>query len=152
MIDKDFADYSATADAAYQLTSGGLHSPTGRLDEETASRYFGALAPGARVYLFATLHAPGSNKSPQFLSNFGHDATIRYNELIREHAAVLNATIFDAYAVTYEAPSIDGQHYFQGTNVDIAQLLLNLIAALHREQPPPLLSMTPRPPEPAWAR
>ena len=144
---KDFADYSATAHAAYQLTSGGLHSPTGRLDPGAARHYFGALAPGARVYLFATLHAPGSNKSPQYLYNFGHDATSLYNELIREHAEELNATIFDAYAITYDAPSIDGQHYYQATNVDLAQLLLNLIATLHRERPPPSLQPSQRLPE-----
>ena len=145
-----YTTYPPAARAAYQLTSGGLHAAG--LDAGTASHFFGALKPGARVYLFATLHAPGSNKSPQFLPNFGHDATIAYNALIREHAAALNVTVFDAYAVTYEAPSVDGQHYFQGTNVDLAQLLLNLLAALHRERPPPPPeSPSASPPAPAPA-
>jgi hypothetical protein len=121
--------------AEFRLTSGGLHAPT--LDASAADFYFGTLAPGARVNLFATLHAPGSNKSPQFLANFGHNATVAYNKLIVERARALKATVFDAYAITYEAPSVDGQHYYEATNVDLAQLLLNLIAALHRERPPP---------------
>jgi len=52
---------------------------------------------------------------------------------VRARAALADATVLDAYAVTFNTPSIDGQHYWKATNVDLAQVLLNLLAAMRRE-------------------
>jgi hypothetical protein len=40
--------------------------------------------------------------------------------------------VLDAYAVSINQPS-DGTHYLQATNVDLAQVLLNLLATMLRE-------------------
>ena len=132
-----FVDYPPSARGAYHVRSGGLHSQTG-LDAAAADFFFdkARLPLGARKYIFATLHAPGLNKPTKYLENFGTEATVAYNHLIRERAAAAGAAVLDAYAVTVNTPSIDGQHYFMGANIDLAQVLLNLVAAIHREEPP----------------
>ena len=100
--------------APYRLVSGGLHSPSGGLDASTAQHFYGAPPPGAARLLYATLHAPGGNKAKQFIANFGPDATIAYNAMVREHAAAANATLFDAYAITFNTPSIGACAYKRG--------------------------------------
>ena len=117
--------------AAIQLLEGGLGHST--LDMSTVDLVYQKLPGVARRYIFATLWAPGANKPQKYQEAFGKAATIAFNKAIKERAAKLNAVVFDAYAVTFNTPSIDGQHYFKATNVDLAQVLLNLIAALHRE-------------------
>lgn len=112
--------------------SGGLHCPGG-LDSSCADRFYGSLRPGAKHYIYATMHAPGKNKDKTYERQYGLEATRAYNPLVRERAARVGAVVLDAYAVTYNETSIDGQHYLEATNVDLAQLLLNLVATLHRE-------------------
>jgi hypothetical protein len=113
------------------LIEGGLQGPTG-LDQATLDLVF-YHHKGARKYIFATQWAPGENKPAEYLARQGDEAVRRYNELMRPHAARFNATIFDAYAVTKNTPSFDGTHYLQSTNVELAQVLLNLVAAMHRD-------------------
>lgn len=117
------------------FSQGGLHYPY--LDSLTAEIVFNqphSLALGVPddwPRLCSLLHAPGANKPLEYQGAHGFDATAAFN------AIVLNATCtrpgdvhFDAFAVTNNATSIDGQHYFQEPNVLLAQLLLNMLALM----------------------
>lgn len=115
------------------LVGGGLHCNPDGLNMECADRFFDKLRPGAKHYMFAALHAPGYQKDPAYVERFGPRATRLFNQMIRDRAARLGAVVFDAFAISVNETSIDGQHYLVGTNVDIAQLLLNLVAAMHRD-------------------
>ena len=121
----------ATSRAAVLLVEGGLKC-TGRLSTECADSIF-IRKPGATRLIFTTLWAPGEKKPPQYEAAFGRPATLAFNDLVRARAALANATVLDAYAVTFNTPSIDGQHYWKATNVDVAQVLLNILAAMRRE-------------------
>lgn len=141
------------ARSPYHIVEGGLWSATGKLDMDTAKHYYNR-RPGARRYVFATQWAAGRNKPPQFVDGFGDTPTREYNTIIRQRARDLNASVLDAFTVTFNTPSIDGQHYFQSANVDIAQasattylmhcschclclqVLFNLVAAMHLEDDP----------------
>jgi len=75
-----------------------------------------------------TLHAPGSNKLERWLATQGRKPTEAYNEMIREKACQnSNDFVLETFAVTQNATSIDGTHYFQEPNVLLAQLLLNAL-------------------------
>ena len=99
--------------------------------------YEGGAPPGYRL-ICGSLHAPGSGKPVAYLRSHGMEATIHYNALIRE-SAVCNApgeAYFDSFAATLNSTSIDGQHYRQPENLIVAQLLLNLVAAMLEEEKP----------------
>lgn len=117
--------------ARVMVINGGLHGSG--LSRENAEQFFFRKPGPARHYIYCLQWAPGANKPTQFVENFGEDATQRYNAIIRERAANHSALVLDTYRVTFNTPSIDGQHYYQAANVDLAQVLLNMIAALRRE-------------------
>ena len=74
----------------------------------------------------AFLHAPGSNKPGAFKSSHGPNATRLFNTLIRKTACRRPFdSFFNPYSVTFNASSIDGQHYKEEANLLLAQLLLN---------------------------
>jgi hypothetical protein len=77
---------------------------------------------------------PALTSLRSMLRAFGTEKSLRYNDIIRWTASQVggNVTVLDAYAVTYNSPSIDGQHYYQAPNADLAQVTLNLLAAMHR--------------------
>lgn len=117
------------------VKNGGLHTLDGEPTPSTRAldHYFGA-PQGNTSYIYCLLSAPGSNKKPSYLLDLGTPQTLAYNELVRARAAMHNATVLDVYALTVNTPSIDGVHYFMAVNVDLAQVLLNLIAAILREK------------------
>ena len=94
---------------------------------------FGHLKPGAHTYVFTTLDSAGTNRHID-VSLLEPNQFMEFNGYVRSYAAQLNATVLDAYAISLDAPSTDGLHFLQGTNVDKVQIMLNLVAALHRER------------------
>ena len=118
------------------VLAGGLHH--GVLDAANVDILFNVTnadprpaGPTRPSYICALLHAPGDRKPKQFLGSHGRNATRRFNALIRERACrQLPDSIFDSYAPTVGALSMDGQHYPAATNILLAQLLLNHLAAL----------------------
>ena len=127
--------YDPARGGAVVVLQGGLHSAD--LSAGTAEHFFGAarLKQGARRHIFLNLLAPGENKARMFLYNFGLEATLAYNVFVAAKAARAGAVLLDGFAATFRQESIDGQHYFHDTNIILAQLLLNLLAAVLREPP-----------------
>ena len=125
--------YDPIRGGAVVVLQGGLHSTN--LGADTVEHFFGAarLKPGARRHIFVNQEAPGENKARNFLSNFGLEPTKAYNVLVAAKAARSGAVLFDSFAATFQQESIDGQHYFHDTNIILAQLLLNILAAVVRE-------------------
>ncbi len=135
------ADHHQDLRAALRVVwlQGGLHSA--RLDAAAVEATFfndrwGRGRPGhfaaTRRFVYSALHAPGKNKSPVHQATHGLNKTQAFNRLVRRAAARDDAYLFDSFATTLAARSIDGQHYFMDANVASAQLLLNVLAAIAR--------------------
>ena len=135
--------------ASITYTSGGLHAAA--LDERAFSGTFGGtmltaaqrprrptadgnLTARPASYLCGFMHAPGVAKKPaKYLKSHGMAATVAFNARIMARACPLPIdAIVDHFAVTHNATSIDGQHYYQEANILLAQLLLNTVAAMAR--------------------
>ena len=124
---------------AVALLQGGLHQP--QLDAAAVEAVFGSAGAAAagdaarrpRRLIFSLLHAPGPIKAAEYLHYFGMQPTLAFNELVRGAAARVGALVFDPFAPTLNATSIDGVHYWHATNVQLAQLLLNLVHRMRLE-------------------
>ena len=116
-----YSNLSSPATIESVFSDGGAHG-------EAAG---GKGAPMAYRHICSTLHAPGENKGIKYLRSHGMGATVPYNQMIVKLACPrLGDAHFDAFAATLNASSIDGQHYYQEANILLAQLLLNLVAAM----------------------
>jgi hypothetical protein len=126
---------AAARPRGYLLSLGGLHHRA--LDATTMSVLFSPVGAAPRgtpqgniSLICGLLHAPGANKPAQFLGTHGEAATRAFNAMVLQHACRRPGDFhFDAFAVTYNTTSIDGQHYAQRQNVLLAQVLLNQLRA-----------------------
>lgn len=116
---------------------GGLH--LGALDESGVTEVFQSMPPGvpeAWPRICSLLHAPGTNKPVEYLHTHGLEPTRNFNSLIAgsPHACKrAGDAMFDAFTVTANASSIDGQHYPLEPNVLMVQLLLNQVRLMTPE-------------------
>jgi len=126
--------------ASVALLQGGLHKMP--LSVDTALHFFGPdRLPETKRKIYMTLHAP-DNKGEAFTA-----ATVAYNDVVRRLAKEAGMLVLDAFAVTVGEASIDTTHYPKAPNIALAQLLLNLLAAMARDMSPaspvPLQSVPP---------
>ena len=105
---------------------------------------------GKQVRLIGnTMHMPGDNVFEVAREKSNPDTVRRYNDVQRRFFMDSGMSIFESYRLSMNAPSADGQHVFVRTNVVMAQLLLNHIAAMLRDEealPQPQLTLD----EPPW--
>ena len=125
------------SERAIMYASGGLHSRT--LNGSAVETYFGNAARESVLghspyhhFVCGLLHAPGSNKAIQYRSTHGLGPTVQYNALIAARCTRPGDSVFDAFHATLNASSIDGQHFFQRTNILLGQLYLNHVDAVVR--------------------
>jgi hypothetical protein len=116
-------------------SAGGLHYP--ELDQRVIAEVFQAVPGSSQVlaswpHVCGLLHSPEESKKPiYYLTTHGRNATLGFNALIRRTACQRPGdAFFDAFSPTVNATSIDGQHYYQPTNMLLAQLLLNTLATM----------------------
>ena len=81
-----------------------------------------------------TMHTIGENHFPVFDSRSTDAAVRAYNDATRRSAQARGWSVFESFFTSLNAPTADGQHVFARTNVVTAQLLLNHIAALLRDE------------------
>lgn len=121
-----------------RYVSGGLHFPN--LTTETIIKVWGprddtaSNLNGGVTRICGLLHAPGPNKPVAYLNTHGLNATIAWNALVAATACSARDRYFNPFTVTFNSTSIDGQHYGPVPNVLMAQLLLNTVAAITREE------------------
>ena len=123
-------DYDPTFDGenGTLLTGGGLHFL--ELNAEVVDQVHNRSEFSAfSKRICMVLHAPGSNKQLAYRESHGMLATLAFNQMIRDNTACQRSSDFgfESFAVTLNASSIDGQHYFQEANILLAQLLLNAL-------------------------
>lgn len=82
--------------------------------------------------LLATFPYPGRKKDVIKYPEQGRDSVERWNAFIREYqsAHARESTLIDYAPISEHGFSGDGTHYLQDTNVIMAQLVLNHVAAL----------------------
>ena len=91
------------------------------------------IAPPKYAIICGLLSAPETRRvKALFLEKQSVAATRAYNALVRTASGCSSRgdAFFDAYTVTENRTSIDGVHYGAATNVLLAQLLLNHVAAV----------------------
>ena len=119
----------AVQEAGTVLVGGGLHFR--RMDERALDRVFNRIEfwnVSRRVCM--TVPAPGSNKLDKYLARQGLAPTSAFNSLIRDKACQGGRDfVLESFAVTKDASSVDGTHYFQEPYILLAQLLLNALDA-----------------------
>jgi hypothetical protein len=126
-------------DARFVIMQGGLHFPFG-IGPAAADEYFSVrrLKANASHFLYLGLPYPGQHRPAQYRSAEALVNTVKMNQGIEWMAALARSYDRDARYVpllplTANATSLDGKHFLHATNVVIAQLLFNVIAAINRE-------------------
>lgn len=87
-----------------------------------------AAHPGTRVLCMLATHPEEAKKPMQFKHSQGVDAVRAFNAEISQFCRDRGAEVFDAFSPTVNATTSDGIHFSLGTNVLLAQLLLNTLA------------------------
>ena len=110
-------------------------TPPGLLDRIFGATNNGFTAPSTWRRVCGLLHAPGPLKPVEYLNVNGLPQTVAFNDAIVARACTsARESHFDPFTVTRNATSHDGQHYGQEANIVLAQLLLNHVAAIVREE------------------
>jgi hypothetical protein len=87
-----------------------------------------AAHPGTRILCMLATFPEEAKKPRQFMLSQGLAAVRAFNAELSQFCRDRGAEIFDAYSATVNASTTDGIHFRLGTNVLLAQLLLNTLA------------------------
>ena len=130
-IDEGHGVSDRRARGAIAVLQGGLHQ--GALNNATAQLFYGPnrLSDGNAPlkYVYMALHAPYGIRRENTETN----PVLVYNDIVRSMAVKAGSSVLDAYAVTVGEVLTDNIHYPKAPNIVLAQLLLNLVAAIGRE-------------------
>ena len=116
-------------EAGTLVIGGGLHFR--RMDQRALHRVFNRPEfRNASRRVCMTLPAPGHNKPAQYLARQGLAPTLAFNQLVRDEACQGSSDfVLESFAITENASSVDGTHYYQEPNILLAHLLFNALDA-----------------------